>query len=199
MKTITQTINLFKFEELIEEVQQKVIEKNRYINTDFDWHESIFESFKEDNEKYFDIKNIYFTGFWSQGDGAMFEYSGINENLLNEAIESLNLPKWKKQILSTQICINGKGVQRGHYYHENSCDHTIYIEDNNNGYYQNIYDLIDLYSSDIEDFIITKYKDICQDLYKNLENENDYLQSDEVIKETLICNDYDFTEEGDIY
>lgn len=199
MKTITQTINLFKFEELIEEVQQKVIEKNRYINTDFDWHESIFESFKEDNEKYFDIKNIYFTGFYSQGDGAMFEYSCINENLLNEAIESLNLQKWKKQILSTQICISGKGVQRGHYYHENSCDHTIYIEDNNNGYYQNIYDLIDLYSSDIEDFIITKYKDICHDLYKNLENEHDYLQSDEVIKETLICNDYDFTEEGDIY
>jgi len=199
MRTITQTINLFKFEELTEELQQKVIEKNRDINTDFDWHESIFEYFKEDNEKYFDIKNIYFTGFWSQGDGAMFEYSGINENLLNEAIESLNLPKWKKQILSTQICISGKGVQRGHYYHENSCDHTIYIEDNNNGYYQNIYDLIDLYSSDIEDFIITKYKDICQDLYKNLENEHDYLQSDEVIKETLICNDYDFTEEGDIY
>jgi hypothetical protein len=41
--------------------------------------------------------------------------------------------------------------------------------------------------------------DILEDYSIILQNECDYLTSEESIKETLISNEYDFTEEGKIY
>ena len=41
MKTIS--INLYSFDELSEEIQQKVIEKNYYINVDYGWWEFTYE------------------------------------------------------------------------------------------------------------------------------------------------------------
>ena len=43
----------------------------------------------------------------------------------------------------------------------------------------------------------------CNDLLENysniLQNESEYLQSEEAIKETILANEYDFTENGSIY
>lgn len=199
MKTIIKEINLFKFDELTEDQKLYAIEGNRDINIHFDWYEFLTYDFQEKNNNLFDIKQVYFSGFWSQGDGAMFEYNGINEDLKNESIENLNLPKWKKNILKKVCYISGNGKQSGHYYHENSCNHNIYVEDENNGYYDNISELIEMYADEIENYIIDTYKLLCRQLYRDLEKKYNYLVSDESITETLILNDYYFTEEGEIY
>ncbi len=48
--------------------------------------------------------------------------------------------------------------------------------------------------NEIEDWRIEK----CQEIYRALEEEYDYLTSEEQIEERLIANDYDFDEEGEI-
>ena len=74
MKTLE--VKLFTFEELAPEVQERLIEENRdtLVNWD-DWHDPIIEGWVEDmNDRGHDIsaKDVSYSGFWSQGDGASF-------------------------------------------------------------------------------------------------------------------------------
>lgn len=108
------------------ELLEKVIEKHRDINVSFDWWDFIYEDFNERNNEYFGIDKIYFSGFWSQGDGAMFEYSDISNRLRDIFIDGLDLSPMRKGWLRNNVSVSGKGVQRGLYYHEKSCSHSIY-------------------------------------------------------------------------
>lgn len=199
MKTIN--IILYKFTELPEEVQNKIIEKNRTINVEHDyWSDPIIEGFHEYNSNYFDIKRVYFSGFYSQGDGAMFEYNGINEDLfLNDFLDTLQIQDWKKRTLKKCISIHAKGTQSGHYYHEKSVDHLIYINDQNSEYYSNIYNLIELYSQDLERFIIEKYEDLAKQLYRDLEEYYDFLTERDQIVEEITEQDHYYLIDGSIY
>ena len=197
MRTIEQKV--YSFDELSEDVQQKVIEKNHDINIHDDWYECITESYKEGN-KYFEVDNIYFRGFWSQGDGAMFEYNGIKQELFDEFIDSLDLSPMRKGWLENNICTSGKGNHRGHYYHENCCNHAIYWEVDNGDLHwsDNLYQWLESFEDEFESFVIDKYKDICQYLYRDLEQHYEYLTSEEMIVETIEYNEYEFFENGDM-
>ena len=195
MRTIEQTV--YSFTELSEAVQQKVIEKNYDINVYDDWYEFIHESFIEEN-KYFEVDNIHFSGFWSQGDGAMFEYSGIKQELVDEFIDSLNLSPMRKGWLKNNIHASCKGNHVGHYYHENCCNHSIYWEVDNGDLHwtTTFYQWLESFIEDFESFVIDKYKDMCRDLYRDLEREYEYLTSEDGIIETM--NEYEFFENGDM-
>lgn len=195
MRTIEQ--NVYSFNELSEDVQKKVIEKNYDINIHDDWYECITESYKEEN-KYFEVDNVYFTGFYSQGDGAMFEYSGIKQELVDEFIDSLNLSPMRKGWLKNNIYVSGKGKHRGHYYHEGCCYHAIYWEVDNGDidWSGAFYEWLESFAGEFESFVIDKYKDICLGLYRDLEQHNEYLTSEEMIVETI--NEYEFFENGDM-
>jgi len=200
MRTETKIFEIYTFDELSEKVKEKVIEKNWDINTYDDWYELILENFKVDNTNYFEIGKIYFSGFHSQGDGAMFEYNDIYSDLfLDDFLNTLSIPKWKKIILKNCVYISGKGTQSGHYYHEKSIYHSIYIEDKNNGYYSNINNLIESFSENLESFIIEKYEDLARELYKNLNDYYDELTIKEAIIETIKENKCEFFENGEIY
>lgn len=194
MRTIR--IKLYKFNELSESAKQKAIESLYNINTDYEWYEYTVDEFKS-NKEFFDITNVYFNGFYSQGDGAMFEYEGINKDFVKTIIDSLPISNWKKDVLKNCTYISGNGKQSGLYYHENSCSHNINIEsDNGAQYYRNIELLIDSVSSTIEDAIIEKYKELAKELYRTLEKEYDYLTSEKAIIETIEANEYEFTQDG---
>jgi hypothetical protein len=49
---------------------------------------------------------------------------------------------------------------------------------------------------DAESIVTDALRDLANWLYRQLEQEYDYLTSDEAVDETLIANDYTFTEEG---
>lgn len=200
MRTITKT--LFTFEELSEEAKEKAIEKQRNCEyyLDYEWWDFVYEDFHQKiKDKGFDITKIYFSGFWSQGDGAMFEYDGLDSKLLDEAADTLDLPNWKKSILKNGY-ISGKGRQSGHYYHENSCSHNIYVEtDNGMQQYYNIERLFDTFHIDIENYIEELYVNLCGELYSALEKEYEYLMSDECISEHLEANMYEFEKDGTRY
>lgn len=198
----TKEIELFKFEELSEEAQQKTIEKLYDINVDHEWYDFVVEDFIDNDEevrKHFEPTKVYFSGFYSQGDGAMFEYDFITDKLVDEAIDNLKikhkLAQFKINAMKKAKDFSGKGQHSGHYSHEKCCSHILEF-----GAYptelENIEDLFALYHEDIEDFIIDKYEDIAKDLYRRLEKEYDYLTSEEVIKETIVANEYEFLIDG---
>jgi hypothetical protein len=206
MKTIE--LKLYKFDELSEEVQAKVIEKNRDINVHDDWHEFTTEEWitEEIPSRGFEATKIYYSGFWSQGDGAMFEYDGINNDLLKEFVDNIligtePLSAMRKQWILNNVSVSAWGKHRGHYHHEKCCSHSITWEADNGCLHwsTNFYQWLESFADDFEVFIIDKYEDICRDLYKSLEEDYDYFTSDEQIIESLRENNYDFTEDGDNY
>ena len=183
------------FDELSEESKENAIENLYDINVDQEWCEFITENFKTEN-KYFEVTKVYFSGFGSQGDGAMFEYSAIKDELLHKTINDLKATNREKWVLK-QGNIYGNGIQIGHYYHENSCSHTI--DHNCFAYGTRLYEVVDKWFSEIEENIISEYKNMCAELYKTLEKEYDYLTSKEAIIETIEANDYEFLETGKLY
>ena len=200
MRTIVTETIAYKFDELSKDAQEKAIDNNRHFNVDVDWwYEWIIEDFKENNE-YFDVDRVYFSGFWSQGDGAMFEYSSVKGQLISDFLLTLDLSPMRKSWLNNNAGFYGKGRQSGHYYHEKSCSHSIGVEVDNGDilYGTNFREWIESFDSQFERFVIDKYESMCCDLYATLNKEYDYLTSDEVIKESLIENDYEFDINGNI-
>jgi len=201
MKTVE--LKLYKFDELSKEVQEKVIQNNRDINVYDDWHDWIIEDWINEYipNKGFDATNIYYSGFWSQGDGAMFEYKGITDELRNEFIDTLGLSPMRKQWVLNNTYTSASGRHSGHYSHEGCCSHSIYWEVDNGDLHwsTNFYQWLVSFADEFEAFIIDRYEDICRELYRELEESYDYLTEERQIVETLYGQDYDYTENGDIY
>lgn len=64
----------YKFSELDEAAKQRVREWYVQDVDRFEWWDYVFETAKADGEKRgFDIEDIRFSGFWSQGDGASWK------------------------------------------------------------------------------------------------------------------------------
>ena len=196
MRTIS--VDLFLFDELSEDVQKKVIDKHRDINVDHDWWDFTYDTFKEDC--IFDVDKMYFSGFYSQGDGAMFEYSSIPDSLKNDFIDSLDLSPMRKNWLLNNVYVSGKGKHSGYYSHEKCCSHSIYWEVNNGDLHWDtkFYRWLESFADDFEQYVIDKYEDLCRDLYCVLKNEYNYLISDEQVAEAIRRNEYEFNENGEM-
>lgn len=194
------SVSTFCFNELSPIAKENAIEKIRYSNSylDYDWYSCIVEDFKSENE-FFEVDKVYFSGFCSQGDGAMFTYTNIHKKLIDKFLETTSLPKWKKELINFARII-GNGIHSGHYYHEYCAEHNIqFIEDNLYNIYPNVAEFLDNIFPDIEEFIIDTYRDMAKTLYRNLETEYNYLNSDESITEYAISNEIEFTESGNIF
>lgn len=198
MKTIE--VKLFKFSELSEEAKQTAIEnwRNNQNNDDFQFAaESIIDDAKEIGKLLgIDISNIYYSGFYSQGDGACFEghyryNTGSIKKLKEYAPENKELHRIADELQALQkkhfYQLMADVRHRGHYYHEMCTDISVYRND-----YKEV-------SSDTEDAVKELLRDYMRWIYSTLDKENDYVNSDEAISETLEVNGYDFTETGELY
>ena len=200
MKTIE--LKVYTFDELSEQAKEKAREQWREDGLDYKWWDDVYDDHKEKiKEVGFEVTKMYFRGFWSQGDGAMFEYEGLDNKLKEEFISNLNLSPMRKDWLRNNIYVSGSGKQSGHYSHENSCAHKIYWEVDNGDLHWSttFHKWLESFSQDFEEFIIDKYKDLARELYHALREEYEYLMSDEAVDETIRCNEYEFTEEGERY
>lgn len=212
----------FSFEELSPEAQAHAIDEHRDINVDYEgWEDGVTEGFKEDMEEIgiSDI-DISYSGFYSQGDGASFTSEDIDTRKLFNAAgikstDALDMEVGNREdkdkefhdLLDTledvglvdRIRIKPEDlkvtIERGssRYYHENTVSATIEIWDEPEGWEEPANFIEDL-EKEVTDFI----RGNCKELYSKLEKEYDFLTSDEAVKETLIDNDYQFDEEGNI-
>jgi hypothetical protein len=175
MKTIE--IQIFKFEELSEEAQQNAISKNQSINVDFDWWVHIYEDAKNIGLKItgFDLdRNRHCTGKLIESFGE------VCIKIISEHGKECQTHKTAQEYLSKFNDLVSK--------HSNGIK-TDEVEEGKEWDFDNE-------CKDIEEEFLN---DILEDYYIMLQNECEYLTSEESIKETLISNEYDFTESGKIY
>lgn len=203
MRTETKEFKIYKFEELSKKSQARALEKYYNINTDYEWWDGIEEYFIETaKEKGFEVDKIYFSGFYSQGDGAMFE-GKINNNIIEHIKPAYRNENYKrdfnrvlKLIKNENINIFGYFKHSGHYYHSKCYIDSLEYEfpENYNNLSNIEYILEDIFA-EVRDF----YEDLCNELYRNLDKEYEYLTSEEAIIETFEINDYEFHENGKLY
>lgn len=181
----------------LDEVKEKAIDKNRYINVDdfSDWYNFVFHDWKEKLEKIgFCNPEIYFSGFCSQGDGACFDNDAyhLDLDLLLKNVDLTDEEREKIYSLKSDFDLTIERSQNdGHYCHEN----TRYIN-------------IDCFCIDNENdkILLSKFEglleelreSLCIQIYKDLENEYNYLTSDDAVYETLQANYHYFEENGEI-
>ena len=193
---------VYTFEELSEEAKQKAIENYRYLEVElFEWYFPIYDMFKDTYSDLFDITNIYFSGFYSQGDGAMFEYDGIKDKLIDEFIAQLQLTPLRKKLVKEAIYFSGSGKHSGHYHNERSCSHSFCVDSQYalERYHKNIQRFIDNIAIDFEAYVEERYIELSQQLYQWLKDEYEYLTNpeEEAIFLFLDSIGYEYNEKGE--
>lgn len=193
----TETKNIYTFDELNKKAQEKAIENNRYINVDFEeWYRNLLCDFIENTKNNYGIeieeKNIAFSGFSSQGDGASFTSNDID---IKKLLKALNIT-FKSEVLKKLFCDNVSiGIRRinTHYSHKYTvscyCDYTELT-------YTRIDDYLYNKSQELEEKLTALKNKLCNTLYDELENEYEFLTSDSIIEDCLISNEYEFYSDG---
>lgn len=192
---IKKTITLYTFSELSEEVQRRLIDKNRYDYGN-DIYDIVSNEYLDDRkaelENIADNVKIYYSGFCSQGDGACI--IGNNFDLkriinLNEFCEKNKISRKRMDIILKHITFNLVKIDY-HYSHcctvSSDVDTDRYITDR-------LYNFVEKLEKALKDWqerTANKY-------YHKLKEIYDYYYSDEYIKEDLE-NDGDtlYTEDG---
>tara|TARA_R110000868_G_scaffold375749_1_gene640423 strand:+ start:611 stop:1147 length:537 start_codon:yes stop_codon:yes gene_type:complete len=175
MRTIRTKV--YQFSELSESAKQKAIEKNRDINTDYEWHDlTTDEQTSELIKQGYNDAKIMFSGFSSQGDGACFTCSNIDFN------KFLN-GKYKGLDISANITHSWR------YYFATST--TVNLNDDS----QNA-DLSDEKYNEIEQDIKDERERLGNKIYRELEEEYCSLMEDDAIIETIEANEYEFKSDG---
>ena len=177
----------------------------------YDWNDAVYEDFQQIAEILgIDFKTrsvrvmgggsrqkpcIFFSGFWSQGDGACFEgYHSYRKNASAEirthAPQDTTLHGIADALQSVQrrnfYQLRAEATHRGRYHHEYCMAISV---DRDSPTYQDM-------TADAEDIVIEALRDLARWLYRQLEREHEYLTSDEAVDESIIANDYTFTASG---
>lgn len=197
----TKTINLYTFDELSDSAKEKARDWYRNASCgDSFWSECVIDEAKEQASLIgFDVDDVLWSGFAAQGDGACFIgkwhakdfvggiAEGWGENDATTEIKKIadSFKEWAEKYPNLLVKI----THRDRYCHERSVDYDFIFSDEN-----------DYQIDEPESF---KHKDFQEDcvrffkwIYKQLEKEYEYQNSDEVIDELLESNGYTFTVEG---
>lgn len=195
----TETIEktYYQFDELSDDAQEKAIEAYRETNLEgYDWWEYVYEDATTIADLMgITIDKIYFSGFWSQGDGACFEgsYSYKKRSVRevrryapqDDDLQEIALALYKIQRKNFfQLYANVK--HSGHYYHEMCTSIDVGRESDN---YQEL-------SEDAESDVTELLRSFMQWIYSRLNAEHDWMQADAQIEESIKANEYEFDEHG---
>jgi len=184
------------------EQRESLLETHRYINVEyFDWWDCIESGFREDMKKVgIDVARIYFSGFWSQGDGACF--AGRLDNALTylDHHHKGQFPMIRK-LLEHSGWVGVECTHQGHYCHEN-CTAFWVDSDTLTGmlpqpteFHEAVVeqwqDQLEAETEELEAAVIEQWRTYMQDLYRRLEAEYDYLVSDEAVWDAIEANELD--------
>lgn len=196
METIK--VKVYQFDELNDEAKEKARAWYREgIIQDTNFSEYVIEDAKAvGNLMGISIDKVYYSGFWSQGDGACFEGSYSYAKGSVKAIKGYSpepeLIRIASELASIQKVnfygISGRVKHSGHYYHSNSTQIDLVKADNQG--YENQLD------GDTEEAISQLLRDFMNWIYKTLERAWEDENSDANVDETISINEYGFTEEG---
>lgn len=218
----TLEVPLYRFDQLSEEAQAKALDSRRNSELDYQWWDAVYEDAEQigtimgieidRNRRNRTGLHIFFSGFSSQGDGACFEGSYSYKRGALKELKSPASPghtdketgKWVVQESNKElhdICKGLQDVQRrhfyklearvkqsGHYMHSNCTDIDVTHADDQ---YRDI--------GEDEGILAQLLRDFMDWIYARLEDEHDYLLSDEALKESIEANECEFEENGTIH
>lgn len=181
MRTVTKEI--FKFEELLPDVQQKVIDNNRDWNVDHDWwqfaYDEIAEMWKEKGLGIDDHKKNNGPFYFSLDRGWNFYATGVYVADYDALFKALNIHETSDMAENIQDNVSFTV----HHYGGNSAKTLVnsdYLDDESCEAVQTLID------------------ELCEHSLDFLQKEYDYLTSDEVIRESIIANENEFDWEGNL-
>jgi hypothetical protein len=169
----THTITTYSFSELSEQAKETAINKFRDINTDFGWWDFIYEDASEIGLK--------ITGFdldrYRHATGK-FTLSAVEvaQNILNNHGEQCGTHKLAEKFLSSHGPIFAEYMDEDSEKYESAETEEELME--------------------LEDEFLS---DLLEEYSLMLQTEFEYLESDEAIIQTIEANEYEFTENGNIY
>ena len=191
------------------ERRDALLEKHRDANVEHvEWYDSAYGMFVEDcAEKGIEVdthtirtvggkqahrRSIYFSGFWSQGDGACFD-GRVND--WTKFFEAMKRPDLITLYQKTDEGLTLTWSHEGRYYHENCVSFSGELcldnphDDDEDPLLHAAWDIAyeEGYVFDkLEETFAEFVRDLMRDLYKSLEEEHDYLTSDEAIAEYVL-------------
>lgn len=169
----TATINLYQFSELTGTARDNALMWWRQAMGD-DWHESVTDDFKTIlGEMGFSNIETYFSGFWSQGDGASFSADFTYRQDAQKAVQDYAPIDTRLYDLAGKLpdCEESITLSQSRYCHEMKmqCDNEA---------------LLDV------------ARDLARWYYGALSDEYEYATSESACEDSCHANDYSFTEEG---
>jgi len=204
MRTETKTYNIYTFDELKPEIQQKVLDDTRAINTEYDWWDYTINCIIEDlAEKGIDINandvsfNFYRGSYFSIGkadiDNEKFLQYALKEKAINQTEYEFIIDKLENDFIWFDI----------NAYRECPTELDINIDEDEEstneygklfGTYEqfNAHRQISIQET-LNDLLLKIQSDCLDTLYKEYE----YLESDEGVKDTIEANEYEFLEDGE--
>jgi hypothetical protein len=184
---------VYQFPELSDAAKDKARSWYRELGPHDAWWDAVYEDFEDGGTRA--KPSIWFSGFWSQGDGACFEgcwshakgaaarirdyapkdatLHGIADRL--QAIQRRNFYQ-----LAAEVC------HRVRYYHE----YTMSIDVTRDS------SIWQPPTENADEIVTEALRDLARWLYLQLQAEYDHLTSDEAIEEGIIVNEYTFTQAG---
>ena len=202
---------VYRIDELPEVFKERARAWYREGGFDHDWYDAVYEDFQHIAEILgIRLKTrgtrlsggrtrqdpcIWFSGFWSQGDGAAWEgwyfyRKSAAAELLAYAPKDQTLHHIAETLQAAQrqnfYQLRAEVTYRGNYYHAFTMAVSVFRESTA---------AVEIVG-DAESIVTDAMRDLANWLYRQLEQEYDYLTSDEAVDETLVANGYTFTEEG---
>lgn len=195
------TITLYQFNELTDKAKEKARQWYREANADDSfWSEHILTEDAPVILKHlgYSAPEIYYSGFSSQGDGACFSGTWDASDCKPAALKAYAPEDTELNRIADAFAVlivkhndmNARLSHSGHYYHEHSISYNLQFseEDLDNGGTQDF--------TDAENEFEELSRDLMRWIYRTLETEYEYQNSDEQIEETITANEYEFDVDG---
>ena len=202
---------VYQFPELSDGAQDKARSWYRELGVHDDWWDAVYEDF----ERVCEILGIrlktravrlmggstrqkpcvWFSGFCSQGDGALYEgylchAKGSAQGIRDYAPQDSTLHGIADRLQAVQrrnfYQVTAEVSHRGRYYHE----YTMSVDVTRDG------PTWQPPTEAAEEIVTEALRDLARWLYRQLEVEYDHLTSDGAIEDGIIVNEYTFTEAG---
>lgn len=218
------TITAYKYEELEGRAKEKAQSKLTEWVTQYEWWDCIYTDAKDDGDKLgFEIDDLYFSGFSSQGDGChwigrinlpKFVEAHMEEDSPWFGEDVILLELWKEGWVDQYIQVHNRnyrymhsgGMSSGDYpsdalYGLDEDDDAVLAEGVMQG--ANVYQLSRSFDYEQRitewcDEALTQAKSFADDVHKKLEKEHDHITSEEYLIEFAGANEYLFDERGNM-
>ena len=189
----TETIEVLQFNELAPSAKEKARQWYREAGQHDQWWDAVFEDAKTVAALMgIEIEDIGFSGFSSQGDGAHFTgrfgyAKGCAKAVAAHAPEATGLQAiardWQALQAANFYQLTGTVSHSGRYQHAYCTSFEVKRGDE--------------WANDFaEDGVKEVLRDLMNWIYCQLEDEYDQLNSDEVVDENIVCNEYEFLADG---